>query len=450
MHPRSVLGVAAVNGKIYAIGGSTASGFAPGVPATAVYASSDVGGFVGTNDEYDPVSNTWTSKKPMPAPRYVFAIAAYQGKIYCIGGRTSSGYTGTNEVYDLATDTWQTKTPMPTAEGWLTANAVNGKIYVMDQSGTNYVYDPAANSWTTKAPVPAAAFGGYASAVLDKNIYVIGGYSNGSQLNMIYNTEADTWSYGAPPPSSHGGGAAGATTGEMAPKRIYVLGEIANLRQGEEPTFVRVYDPYTDSWTFGADPPTSRYNFGVAVLNDTLYAIGGHTYTWPGYYAPVAVNEQYTPVGYGTPDPSYVPPTDATTPEIAVMSPENKTYVVSNVSLTFTVSKPSAWMGYSLDGETNVTITGNTTLTGLPNGLHNLTVYATDTAGNTGASETVYFNVAQQSEPLPITWVVTGVVIIAAVGAVPVVYFAKIKSTKKVNQESQKTGTFTQRLVSPD
>jgi hypothetical protein len=82
---------------------------------------------------------------------------------------------------------------------------------------------------------------------------------------------------------------------------------IANLRQGEERTFVRVYDPETDNWTFGADAPTNRYNFGVAVVNDTLYAIGGHTYNFPGNYAPLAVNEQYTPVGYIPEFPSWIP-----------------------------------------------------------------------------------------------------------------------------------------------
>jgi hypothetical protein len=50
-------------------------------------------------------------------------------------------------------------------------------------------------------------------------------------------------------------------------------------------------------------------------------------------------------------------------------------------------------MGYSLDGQNNVTVTGNVTLSGLSVGLHNVTVYANDTLGNMGASATVAFNV---------------------------------------------------------
>jgi hypothetical protein len=51
-------------------------------------------------------------------------------------------------------------------------------------------------------------------------------------------------------------------------------------------------------------------------------------------------------------------------------------------------------MGYSLDGQDNVTVTGNATLSGLSSGLHNVTVYANDTAGNMGVSETIKFTTA--------------------------------------------------------
>jgi len=55
-------------------------------------------------------------------------------------------------------------------------------------------------------------------------------------------------------------------------------------------------------------------------------------------------------------------------------------------------------------------------LEGLPNGLHILTVYANDTYGNMGASETVTFNVAVP-EPFPVVPVVIAIVAITAVAA---------------------------------
>ena len=121
---------------------------------------------------------------------------------------------------------------------------------------------------------------------------------------------------------------------------------------------------------------------------------------------------------------------DITPPSISIVSPENKTYTVSNVSLTFIVSEPTSWIGYSLGAQVNVTIAGNTTLTGLSDGTHNLTVYAKDTAGNTGTSETIYFTIkTKKAEPFPTTWIVAAIVIIAIVGVALLVYFAKIRKT---------------------
>ena len=51
-------------------------------------------------------------------------------------------------------------------------------------------------------------------------------------------------------------------------------------------------------------------------------------------------------------------------------------------------------MGYSLDGQGNVTVAGNDTLPDLPHGTHTLTIFANDTEGNMGASETVFFEIA--------------------------------------------------------
>jgi hypothetical protein len=76
---RGKLGVAAVNGKIYAIGGSTETGRTPNSVGTDYKAN---GWIVGTNEEYDPATNTWSFKKTMPTPRFDFATVAYQNKIY--------------------------------------------------------------------------------------------------------------------------------------------------------------------------------------------------------------------------------------------------------------------------------------------------------------------------------------------------------------------------------
>jgi hypothetical protein len=210
--------------------------------------------------------------------------------------------------------------------------------------------------------------------------------------------ETDSWSAGRSGPTVVVFGAAGATTGVNALKRVYVLG----LVRGSSCTN-QVYDAEADAWATAAAMPTDRINFGVAVVDDVLYAIGGYYHNSRSYVLPSKVNEQYIPIGYGVP------------PEITVLSPINQLYNESSVSLVFTVDKPVNWMGYSFDGDENVTVTGNLTLTGLSVGVHNVTIYAKDEFGNTGASEIVVFSVA--SEPFPVIPVAVASVSVVAVTA---------------------------------
>jgi hypothetical protein len=115
---------------------------------------------------------------------------------------------------------------------------------------------------------------------------------------------------------------------------------------------------------------------------------------------------------------------DTSSPRISVLSIQNKTYDTTDVPLKFTVNEQASWMGYSLNGQDNVTIIGNTTLTELTEGEHSLTVYATDYAGNVGATETVTFTVAKP-EPFPTATVVASAATVAAISAALLVYFKK-------------------------
>ena len=306
--PQAISGVkaAVVNGKIYVIGGTF-------------------------HYEYDPATGNWTAKKPMPTPRIgSFGIATCQDKIYVIGGEDEAlsgrGYyfLATNEVYDPVTDTWETKKPMPTSRRYVEANVVNGKIYVVggmtsedenrayqNYTVVNEVYDPATDAWTSKQPaqIPVA---NYASAVVDNKIYIMGG-TDGSQpliSNQVYNVENDTWSLGASLPTYVYHTASVATAGVMAPKRIYIIGGGFTKTTNA----VHVYDPAADDWTSGAPMPTNRSSLAVGIVNDVIYAMGGNLGweggEWPLYGYPLgttSVVEQYIPLGYGTIPPESQP-----------------------------------------------------------------------------------------------------------------------------------------------
>lgn len=124
---------------------------------------------------------------------------------------------------------------------------------------------------------------------------------------------------------------------------------------------------------------------------------------------------------------------DTLPPNIELLSPENKTYTTNSVTLSFTVDETTSSVSYSLDGQANVAIDGNTTLSELSDGAHSLVVYANDTAGNTGASEMIYFTIETQQAELFPTWIVAALVVIAGVGVALLVYFAKVKKTTKSN-----------------
>jgi hypothetical protein len=107
---------------------------------------------------------------------------------------------------------------------------------------------------------------------------------------------------------------------------------------------------------------------------------------------------------------------------VTLLLPQNGNFGTSNVALDFVVDNQTSQFEYSLDGGENVPVAGNTTLTGLANGYHNVTVYAVDEFGNTVASETVYFSV---DVPFPTTLVVASAITIAVIGIGLLVYFKK-------------------------
>jgi hypothetical protein len=328
---RSGLGVVAVNGKIYAIGGA------------------GKGGFIATNEEYDPETDKWTLKAPMPTPRSAFGIAVYGNKIYCIGGYTFNGpATAVNEVYNPVTDTWENKTSMPTARLNLRANVVNGKIYMIggipnpDTGRTlNEVYDPASDTWTNKVPLPTGV-DSYGSAVVGNKIFVLT-----STLNQIYDSESDSWSAGAVPPMNSLHASAAVAKAVDSSERIYLFGTDA---QGPywmldyQGFTTQSYDPATGNWTVWSSMATGRFSSGLVALNDKLYVIGGYSYG--GQISMIQrsivysnANELYTPALDVS---SYVEKTQAST---ALYSPTPPPSPSSTTMAPETIQSPATASG---------------------------------------------------------------------------------------------------------
>jgi hypothetical protein len=118
---------------------------------------------------------------------------------------------------------------------------------------------------------------------------------------------------------------------------------------------------------------------------------------------------------------------DTSPPTISGLSIANKTYNLQNITLSFNVNENTSWAAYNLDNQGNTTIQGNTTLTGLSDGSHSIVVYANDTLGNMGKSDTVFFTVNIPTAENFIPAIVLSGMIVIAVAVSLLVYFKKRK-----------------------
>jgi N-acetylneuraminic acid mutarotase len=168
---RGALAANFVNGTLYAVGGVNSSFGFPAFP-------------LATNEAYDPETDSWAQKMPMPTPRQHLASVVLYDRLYVIGGRIDglSSNLDSNEMYDALPDNWTELAPMPSKRGGLAAASsdADGSIYVFggeSPAGTfnnNESYRPATDKWFSATPMPDARHG-LAAVTVDNEIYVIGG-----------------------------------------------------------------------------------------------------------------------------------------------------------------------------------------------------------------------------------------------------------------------------------
>ena len=308
--PRVDHGVATVDGKIYAIGNG------PNHPIDKV-------------EEYNPQTNTWTNKKSAPEPLDHLSVAVHHGKIYCFSAGTGKTY-----AYTPLYDSWETKTQLPNTSDNIIANTLNDKIYVIDGSWkTLHVYYPINNSWTTgNPPLYELYFKLASSVVFDDRLHVFGANSL-ENSHQIYDPTTNSWSVGTPLIEGYYSPVVSATSGFNAPKRIYVFGLKSNIFDATSLNG-QSYDPKTNTWITCAQIPNSHLRGQSTVVEDKIYVIGG-SMIFLGQTFPMSNNILYTPIGYGTPDPSYTPP--PTTPSPSPPEPEFLTTIALASVVTLSI-----------------------------------------------------------------------------------------------------------------
>lgn len=192
------------DGKIFALGGRQWNL----VPSTPGYVPGKQFSVLDSVECYDPKTNKWEYRKPLPVKRYLFAaVVGPDDKIYVFGGSTAKPrdplkrILNSTDVYDPETDQWSSGTPMPKPrDAHAGVLGPDGKIYILGGCGDKgkkpppakdvFIYEPQKDTWT-KGPqmnLPRASLA--AVATPDGRIYAIGGtdvgaYDTQDTINII-------------------------------------------------------------------------------------------------------------------------------------------------------------------------------------------------------------------------------------------------------------------------
>jgi hypothetical protein len=145
---------------------------------------------------YDPRTNTWEYRAPMPDPRFLFAaVVGPDDRIYVFGGiaefpqSNNPRILNSIDIYHPKTNTWSTPGAMPTTLcGHAAALGADGKIYLLG-GGTEYSdsplrevrsYDPVSGIWKKAPEMNRHRDSFSAVATPDGKIYAIGGTDVGA------------------------------------------------------------------------------------------------------------------------------------------------------------------------------------------------------------------------------------------------------------------------------
>jgi N-acetylneuraminic acid mutarotase len=260
---RGEVAAAVAEGRVYIIGGFTANG----ENSTRV-------------DAYAPRANSWSMEADLPLPVDHAMAAGYQGRVYVAGGYGPDRARLTT-LFAFTGDGWTRLAPMPEQRAAGGAAIVNGKLYVVggttsstigaptDLARTMLVYDIASNRWTTRrGPTPREHLG---VTALGGRIYAIGGRTAGFDTNMrlveSFNPRTGRWSRLPKLPGKRGG------TGAAAVGR-FIVSAGGEAPSGTIRTVYR-FDTKRRRWARLPNLPTARHGLGVAAVGRKVYVIGG-------------------------------------------------------------------------------------------------------------------------------------------------------------------------------
>jgi hypothetical protein len=206
-------------------------------------------------------------------------VAAFTGLILLLAGAT-----GAPRAAARPSPEWRTLAPAPTPRTEAAAAVLDGEIYLIGGYAPPAVtvpiveiYDPTRDEWRPGPPLPVPV-NHAAAAVAGDTIYVFGGflgYALGSQFSAIarptdvaYALRDGAWEAVAPLPAARAAGGAAAVGDE-----IYVVGGV--LEDGSNARTMLVYDVAGDVWSERKGPSLPRQHLGVTAAKGSVFALGG-------------------------------------------------------------------------------------------------------------------------------------------------------------------------------
>jgi N-acetylneuraminic acid mutarotase len=290
--PIAEVGVVQVGGKIYVIGGSMQLGQNPPTGSST------------NNMMYDPATDRWQERAPLPYALGHVGVAELGGKLYAIGGFIADVHMHPQSValvYDPKIDRWSELQPLSSPRGSVAVAAVDGKIHIFGGRNSQKVvkrsipgapdmfigigtvtaheiYDPDKGEWSQSTPLPGPSRDHMGIAVLDGKIHIFGGrindFSDMLVRHDVYDPKADTWTSAAPLPRPRSAGAFTVLNGMIiyAGGECKPGGEVASRNAFED---VNAYDPESDTWATLASLPQGRHAFGAATAAGVAYFAGG-------------------------------------------------------------------------------------------------------------------------------------------------------------------------------
>ncbi|XP_013395524.1 kelch-like protein diablo [Lingula anatina] len=184
--PRSELGLAMLDGFIYAVGGWEGTAR------------------LDTVERYNPFSNSWSFVAPMKISVTSPAVVAHDSLLFVTGGAVLEDGDGIDLVqcYNPRTNQWTELAPMLIARSGSAACVLGGSMYVIggwhaSTENTNKVecYNPSTNQWTLRASMHERRYRP-GVAVVDGKIYVCGGEEGWDRYHdtiECYNVDKDEW-----------------------------------------------------------------------------------------------------------------------------------------------------------------------------------------------------------------------------------------------------------------